>query len=157
MRIGFGYDVHRYAENRDFILGGIKIPYHLGLKGHSDADALLHAICDSILGALNLRDIGFHFPDTSAEYKNVDSKILLEKTFALMREKNYKIGNIDSTIVAEEPKMNPHIPKMQSVIAKILNCEEDQVSIKATTNEKMGFVGQKEGIACYVVCLLEKN
>lgn len=154
MRIGFGYDVHRYAENRDFMLGGVKIPYHLGLKGHSDADALLHAICDAILGALNLRDIGFHFPDTSAEYKNVDSKILLEKTFALMGEKNYKIGNIDSTIVAEEPKMNPHIPKMQSVIAQILNCEEDQISIKATTNEKMGFVGQKEGIACYVVCLL---
>lgn len=156
IRVGFGYDVHRLADNRDLWLGGVKIEHTQGLQGHSDADVLLHAICDALLGAANLRDIGFHFPDTASEYKDVDSKLLLKKTLEVITEKGYKIGNIDATICAERPKINPHIPQMQKVIAEILNISEDDISIKATTSEKMGFVGREEGFAAHAVALIEK-
>lgn len=156
IRVGFGYDVHRLADNRTLWLGGVKIEHTQGLQGHSDADVLLHAICDALLGAANLRDIGFHFPDTASEYKDVDSKLLLKKTLEVITEKGYKIGNIDATICAERPKINPHIPQMQKVIAEILNISEDDISIKATTSEKMGFVGREEGFAAYAVALIEK-
>lgn len=156
IRVGFGYDVHRLVEGRDLWLGGVKIDHSLGLLGHSDADVLLHAICDALLGAANMRDIGFHFPDTANEYENVDSKILLGKTSEFLSQKGYKIGNIDATICAERPKINPHIPAMQQVISKILNIDVDDISIKATTSEKMGFVGREEGFAAYAVALIEK-
>lgn len=156
IRVGFGYDVHRLTENRELWLGGIKIDHEKGLLGHSDADVLLHAICDALLGAANLRDIGFHFPDTSTKYENIDSKILLKKTLEVISEKGYTIGNIDATICAERPKINPHIPNMKKVIADILKISEDDISIKATTSEKMGFVGREEGYAAYVVALIEK-
>lgn len=156
IRVGFGYDMHRLADNRDLWLGGVKIEHPLGLLGHSDADVLLHAICDALLGAANLRDIGFHFPDTAAEYKDVDSKLLLKKTLEVLTEKGYRIGNIDATVCAERPKLNPHIPQMQKVIADILNISEDDISIKATTSEKMGFVGREEGFTAYAVALIEK-
>lgn len=155
-RVGFGYDVHRLASNRELWLGGVKIAHTQGLLGHSDADVLIHAICDALLGAANLRDIGFHFPDTAGEYKNIDSKILLAQTKDLLQEKGYKIGNIDATICAERPKINPHIPKMQQIMAKILDIEDDDLSIKATTSEKMGFVGREEGFSAYAVALIEK-
>lgn len=157
IRVGFGYDVHRLADNRDLWLGGIKIEYSQGLLGHSDADVLIHAICDAILGAANLRDIGFHFPDTAGEYKDIDSKILLKKTLEVITEKGYSIGNIDATICAERPKINPHIPQMQKVMAEILEISVDDISIKATTSEKMGFVGREEGFAAYAVALIEKK
>ena len=157
IRVGFGYDVHRLADNRDLWLGGIKIEHSQGLLGHSDADVLIHAICDAILGAANLRDIGFHFPDTAGEYKDIDSKILLEKTLEVITEKGYNIGNIDATICAERPKINPHIPQMQKVMAEILEISVDDISIKATTSEKMGFVGREEGFAAYAVALIEKS
>lgn len=156
IRVGFGYDVHRLAENRDLWLGGVKVEHTQGLLGHSDADVLLHAICDALLGAANLRDIGFHFPDTAGEYKDIDSKILLKRTLEVIMEKGYRIGNVDATICAERPKINPHIPQMQKVIAGILNISEDDISIKATTSEKMGFVGREEGYAAYAVALIEK-
>lgn len=155
IRVGFGYDVHRLADNRDLWLGGIKIEHTQGLLGHSDADVLIHAICDALLGAANLRDIGFHFPDTADEYENIDSKILLKKTLEVITAKGYKVGNIDATICAERPKINPHIPAMQQVIANILQISTDDVSIKATTSEKMGFVGREEGFAAYAVALIE--
>lgn len=155
IRVGFGYDVHILSEGRDLWLGGIKIEHNRGLLGHSDADVLLHAICDAILGAANLRDIGFHFPDTAGEYKDIDSKILLKRTLEVLTEKGYKIGNIDATICAEYPKLNPHIPQMQKVIANILNINIDDISIKATTSEKVGFVGREEGITAYAVALIE--
>lgn len=157
IRVGFGYDVHRLADNRDLWLGGIKIEHSQGLLGHSDADVLIHAICDAILGAANLRDIGFHFPDTAGEYKDIDSKILLKKTLEVITEKGYSIGNIDATICAERPKINPHIPQMQKVMAEILEISVDEISIKATTSEKMGFVGREEGFAAYAVALIEKK
>lgn len=157
IRVGFGYDVHRLADNRDLWLGGIKIEYSQGLLGHSDADVLIHAICDAILGAANLRDIGFHFPDTAGEYKDIDSKILLKKTLEVITEKGYSIGNIDATICAERPKINPHISQMQKVMAEILEISVDDISIKATTSEKMGFVGREEGFAAYAVALIEKK
>lgn len=157
IRVGFGYDVHRLAEGRELWIGGIKIENSLGLLGHSDADVLLHAVCDAILGAANMRDIGFHFPDTASEYKNIDSKILLKKAFEVISEKGYKVGNIDATVCAERPKMNPHIPAMQQVIASILNISLDDISIKATTSEKMGFVGREEGFTAYAVALIEKE
>lgn len=157
IRVGFGYDVHRLADNRDLWLGGIKIEHSQGLLGHSDADVLIHAICDAILGAANLRDIGFHFPDTAGEYKDIDSKILLRKTLEVITEKGYSIGNIDATICAERPKINPHIPQMQKVMAEILEISVDDISIKATTSEKMGFVGREEGFAAYAVALIEKS
>ena len=155
-RIGFGYDTHRLTENRDLILGGIKIPYEKGLLGHSDADALLHAICDALLGAVNLRDIGFHFPDTDPAYKGADSKKLLARTYELVLEKGYTLGNIDCTVIAEAPKINPHIPAMQTVIAGLLQADADQISIKATTHEKMGPFGRGEGMAAHVVALVQK-
>lgn len=157
IRVGYGYDVHRLAEGRNLWLGGIKIEHSRGLLGHSDADVLIHAICDALLGAANLRDIGFHFPDTAGEYKDIDSKILLAKTWEVLTEKGYRIGNIDATICAERPKINPHIPDMQKVIAGILKIETDDISIKATTSEKMGFVGREEGFAAYAVALIEKD
>ena len=156
VRIGFGFDVHKLVEGRDLWMGGVKIPHSLGLLGHSDADVLIHAICDAILGAANMRDIGFHFPDTAGEYKNIDSKILLKKTVALVREKGYEIGNIDATICAERPKMNPHIPEMQRVLSEVMGIDIDDISIKATTTEKLGFTGREEGISAYAVALIEK-
>lgn len=154
IRIGLGYDVHALREGHPFWIGGIKIEHHKGAFGHSDADVLLHAISDAILGALNLRDIGFHFPDTSADYAGIDSKILLERVIELMREKRYEVGNIDATVALERPKLNPHIPKIQAVIAKICGVEVDDVSIKATTSEKLGFVGREEGVSTQAVVLL---
>lgn len=153
-RIGQGYDVHRFEEGRELWLGGVKIDYPLGLKGHSDADVLLHAISDALLGALALRDIGYHFPDTDPKYKGADSKVLLKEVGALVSKKGYKIGNIDATIVAEQPKINPHVETMQSVIAGILSVEPNQISIKATTNEKMGFTGRQEGILALATALV---
>lgn len=157
IRVGFGYDVHKLSVDRDLWLGGIKIDHSKGLLGHSDADVLLHAICDALLGAANLRDIGFHFPDTAGEYENIDSKILLRKVLELISEKGYQVGNIDATICAERPKINPHIPEMQKIISEILKIEIDEVSIKATTSEKMGFVGREEGFSAYAVVLIEKK
>ncbi|MBQ1665613.1 MAG: 2-C-methyl-D-erythritol 2,4-cyclodiphosphate synthase [Bacteroidaceae bacterium] len=156
VRIGFGFDVHKLVEGRDLWMGGVKIPHSLGLLGHSDADVLIHAICDAILGAANMRDIGFHFPDTAGEYKDIDSKILLKKTVALVREKGYEVGNIDATICAERPKMNPHIPEMQRILSEVMSIDIDDISIKATTTEKLGFTGREEGISAYAVALIEK-
>ena len=157
MRIGFGFDVHRLVPNRELWLGGIKIDHSLGLLGHSDADVLIHAICDALLGAANMRDIGFHFPDTGAEFKDIDSKILLRKTVALITEKGYRVGNIDATVCAERPKLNPHIPAMQQCLAEVMGLDPDQISIKATTTERLGFTGREEGISAYAVCLIEKK
>ena len=156
IRVGFGMDVHRLVEGRDLWIGGIKIPYEWGLDGHSDADVLIHAICDALLGAANLRDIGYQFPDTSGEFKNLDSKILLRRTNELLIEKGYRIGNIDATVAAQAPKLNPHIPTMQQVMADVLQIDPDQLSIKATTTEKLGFEGRKEGITAYATVLIEK-
>lgn len=156
IRVGFGMDVHRLVEGRDLWIGGIKIPYEFGLDGHSDADVLIHAICDALLGAANLRDIGFQFPDNSNEFLNIDSKILLHRTNELLKEKGYKIGNIDATVAAQAPKLNPHIPVMQETMAKVLGLDPDMLSIKATTTERLGFEGRKEGITAYAVVLIEK-
>lgn len=157
IQVGFGYDVHRLADNRELWLGGVKLEHTQGLLGHSDADVLIHAICDALLGAANLRDIGFHFPDTASEYKDVDSKLLLAKTLEVITEKGYAIGNIDATICAERPKINPYIPQMQKIMAEILNISLEDISIKATTSEKMGFVGREEGFSAYAVALIEKK
>ena len=157
MRIGHGYDVHRLVEGRKLIVGGVEIPHRLGLLGHSDADVLLHAICDALLGAANMRDIGYHFPDTSAETDGMDSKIILRKTIDLIATKGYRVGNIDATICAERPKMNPHIPAMKACMAEVIGCDEDDISIKATTTEKLGFTGREEGISAYAVVLIEKD
>ena len=156
MRIGFGYDVHQLVEGRELWLGGIKIDHSLGLLGHSDADVLIHAICDALLGAANMRDIGYHFPDTAAETDGIDSKILLRKTIALIATKGFRVGNIDATVCAERPKLNPHIPAMQACLAEVMGVDSDVVSIKATTTEKLGFTGRQEGISAYAVCLIEK-
>lgn len=156
-RTGFGYDIHQLVEDREFWLGGIKIPHTKGALGHSDADVLIHAICDAVLGAANLRDIGFHFPDTDPKYKNVDSKILLADTMSLVREKGYELGNIDATICLERPKINTHIPEMVSTMAKVMNVDEDDISLKATTSEKMSFVGKEEGIKAYATVLIYKK
>lgn len=156
IRVGFGYDVHVFAPGRELWLGGVKIEYEKGLLGHSDADVLIHALCDALLGAANLRDIGFHFPDTDAEYKNIDSKILLRKTMGLLRERGYEFGNADCTICAEQPKINPHVEAMQACLAEVMGTDKDCISIKATTMEKMGFVGRKEGIAAYATVLIGK-
>lgn len=155
-RIGFGYDVHQLVEGRDLWLGGIKIDYAKGLLGHSDADVLIHAICDALLGAANMRDIGYHFPDTSADTEGMDSKVILRETIRLIATKGYSLGNIDATVCAEQPKLNPHIPEMQRVMAEVIGCDPDQISIKATTTERLGFVGRQEGMAAYAVALLEK-
>ncbi len=157
MRIGFGFDVHQLQEGRDFWLGGIHIPAQKGILGHSDADVLLHAICDAILGSLALGDIGKHFPDTDQSFKGVDSKVLLEKVMELIAEKGYKIGNIDTTVVCQQPKIMPYALQMQTCIANICNIEITDISIKATTNETMGFIGREEGIVAYAVVLLLKR
>lgn len=157
IRVGYGYDVHRLAENRDFWMGGVKIEHHLGLLGHSDADVLIHAICDAILGAANMRDIGFHFPDTDPKYKGADSKVLLQQTIELIATKGYRVGNVDCTICAERPKINPHVEGMRQCLAPLMQVDEDAISIKATTSEQMGFVGREEGIAAYCVALIEKD
>ena len=157
IRTGLGYDVHQLVEGRDLWLGGIKIPHTLGLLGHSDADVLIHAICDALLGAANMRDIGYHFPDTSADTLDIDSKILLKKTVDLIATKGYQIGNIDATICAERPKINPHVPSMKACLAEVMGIDEDDISIKATTTERLGFTGREEGISAYAVVLIEKN
>lgn len=157
IRIGFGFDTHRLVEGRPLVLGGITIPHALGLLGHSDADALLHAICDALLGAANLRDIGFHFPDTDPQYKGVDSRILLRDTVALLHARGYRVGNVDCTVVAEAPKLNPHVPAMQAVIAPLLGVDIDCVSIKATRNEGMDAIGHGEGMKVYAVALIQKD
>ncbi len=156
VRVGLGYDVHQLAEGRDLILGGIKIDHCKGLLGHSDADVLIHAVCDALLGAANMRDIGYHFPDTSAETLDMDSRIILRKTVDLLATKGYRVGNIDATICAERPKINPHVPAMKACLAQVIGCDEDDISIKATTTEKLGFTGREEGISAYAVCLIEK-
>ena len=156
IRVGMGYDVHQLVPNRALWMGGIKIDHELGLLGHSDADVLIHAICDAILGAANMRDIGYHFPDTSAETEGMDSKIILKKTIELIATKGYHLVNVDATICAERPKMNPHIPQMQLVMAQVIGCDTDAISIKATTTEKLGFTGRQEGISAYAVALIEK-
>ena len=156
IRVGMGYDVHKLVPNRPLWLGGIKIEHSLGLLGHSDADVLIHAICDALLGAANMRDIGYHFPDTSADFEGIDSKILLKRTVELLAEKGWNVGNIDATICAERPKINPHIPAMQACLAPLMNITEEDVSIKATTTEHLGFTGREEGISAYAVALIEK-
>ncbi|MBL0047615.1 MAG: 2-C-methyl-D-erythritol 2,4-cyclodiphosphate synthase [Bacteroidetes bacterium] len=156
-RVGFGFDVHQLRDGHDFWLGGIKIDHSKGAFGHSDADVLIHVICDALLGAANLRDIGFHFPDTSKDYKGIDSKLLLKKVVELIREKGFEIGNIDSTICLQLPKINPFIPEMKKVLAGVMQVEEDCLSIKATTTEKLGYVGREEGVSAYAVVLIEKH
>ena len=157
IRIGFGVDVHRLADTHELFIGGKKIESDLGAVGHSDADVLLHAICDALLGAANLRDIGFHFSDTDPAYKGIDSKILLADVFKLLQAKNYAVINLDCTVILEKPKLNPHIPEMQTIIAGILSIDEDCVSIKATTHEKVDSFGERKAIKAYAVCLLSKN
>ena len=156
-RIGFGIDFHQMVEERDLWIGGVKIPHHKGAKGHSDADVLLHAICDAMLGALSLGDIGVHFPDTDAAYKNIDSKILLQRTFELISAKGYRVVNLDSSLCLEAPKIKPYVNSMQETIANILKVDVSDVSVKATTTEKMGFVGREEGLVAYATVLLEKH
>ncbi len=156
IRVGFGYDVHRLVEGRELWIGGIKIAHSLGLLGHSDADVLIHAICDALLGAANMRDIGYHFPDTAAETDGIDSKVLLRKTVELIATKGYSVGNIDATICAERPRMNPHIPEMKRCMAAIIGIDENDVSIKATTTERLGFSGREEGISAYATVLIVK-
>lgn len=156
-RIGYGYDVHQLAEGEEFWLGGILLDYFKGGVGHSDADVLIHTICDAILGAANLRDIGFHFPDTDPELKGIDSKILLKGVMKILRAKGYELGNVDSTICLQKPKINPHIPEMQKVMAEVMDIDVDQLSIKATTTEKLGFVGTQQGISAHAVALIYKK
>lgn len=157
IRVGMGFDVHRLVEGRELWLGGIRLEHSLGLLGHSDADVLIHAICDALLGAANMRDIGYHFPDNSEEFHNIDSKILLAKTVELIATKGYKVGNVDATVCAERPKLKPHIPEMQQCLAQVMNVDPDDVSIKATTTEKLGFTGREEGISAYATVLIEKD
>ena len=157
IRVGFGFDVHRLVEGRELWLGGIRLEHEKGLLGHSDADVLIHAICDALLGAANMRDIGYHFPDTVGEFKNIDSKILLQKTIALIASKGYAVGNIDATVCAERPKLKARIPEMQQVLACVMGIAADDVSIKATTTEKLGFTGREEGMAAYATVLIEKG
>ena len=157
IRVGMGYDVHKLVEGRKLILGGIEIPHTKGLLGHSDADVLIHAICDALLGAANMRDIGYHFPDTSEKTLNMDSKIILKGVIDLIATKGYKVGNIDATVCAEHPKLNPHVPAMKACLAKVMGCDEDQISIKATTTEKLGFTGREEGMSAYAVALIVRS
>lgn len=157
IRIGMGYDVHKLVADRDLWLGGVLIPHTLGLLGHSDADVLIHAICDALLGAANMRDIGYHFPPVKGnEYENVDSKILLRKTIDLIATKGYHLVNLDATVCAEKPKINPHVPDMKQCLAQVIGTDEDNISIKATTTETLGFTGRQEGISAYAVVLIEK-
>lgn len=155
-RIGYGYDVHQLAEGEEFWLGGILLDYHKGAVGHSDADVLVHVICDALLGAANLRDIGYHFADTDPQFKGIDSKILLADTLKLVRDKGYEVGNIDATIGLQKPKINPRIPEMVACLAKVMNIDPDQLSIKATTTEKLGFVGREEGVDAHAVALINR-
>lgn len=157
IRVGYGYDVHRLVEGRALWLGGVRIEHTLGLLGHSDADVLIHAVCDALLGAAGMRDIGYHFPDTAGEYEGIDSKILLEKTVALIASKGWRVGNVDATVAAQRPKLSPHIPAMQQTLARVMGVEEDCVSIKATTTERLGFEGREEGISASCVCLIERD
>ena len=157
MRIGHGYDVHRLIASRKLVLGGVEIPYILGLDGHSDADVLLHAIMDALLGAAALGDIGRLFPDTDPAYKGISSVLLLETVAARIREAGYEVGNVDATVIAQKPKLAPHIPAMREIVAKTLGVDLDQINIKATTEEHLGFSGREEGIAAHAVCLLEKS
>lgn len=154
IRVGFGFDVHQLVAGRDLWLGGIRLEHEKGLLGHSDADVLVHAICDALLGAANMRDIGYHFPDTAGEYKDVDSKLLLAQTIEIIATKGYKVGNIDATICAERPKLKAHILAMQETLARVMGIDTDDVSIKATTTEKLGFTGREEGISAYVTVLI---
>ena len=156
IRVGFGFDVHQLVEGRELWLGGILLEHTKGLLGHSDADVLLHAVCDALLGAANMRDIGYHFPDTAGEYKDIDSKILLFDTMELLRDAGYTLGNIDATVAAERPKLNPHISEMKRVMADVLQVDVEDISIKATTTEKLGFTGRQEGIAAYATVLIQK-
>ena len=156
IRVGFGFDVHRLDEGEEFWLGGILVPHKEGAVGHSDADVLIHTICDAILGAADLRDIGFHFPDTDAKYKGIDSKILLTDVMAILRKEGYELGNIDATIALQKPKINPYIPEMKKVLAEVMSVSPGQVSIKATTTEKLSFVGREEGVSAYAVALIQK-
>lgn len=153
-RIGFGFDVHQLKDNHTFTLGGIVVPHHRGAFGHSDADVIIHAICDALLGAANLGDIGKHFPDTSEKYKGIDSKILLKEVCKLINKKNYTIGNIDVTLCLEKPKIKPHISEMQKALSDVMKISEEDISIKATTNEKMGFIGREEGVTAYAVAII---
>ena len=156
IRVGFGFDVHQLVEGRELWLGGVRLEHEKGLLGHSDADVLIHAVCDALLGAANMRDIGYHFPDTAGEFKDVDSKILLKRTEELIATKGYRVGNIDATICAERPKLKSHIPAMQEKMAEVMDIDPDSVSIKATTTEKLGFTGREEGISAYATVLIEK-
>lgn len=155
LRVGFGFDVHRLDEGQPFFLGGIKIPHTKGAVGHSDADVLIHTICDAILGAADLRDIGFHFPDTDGKYKGIDSKILLKDVMALVRKEGYELANVDATIALQVPKVNPYVPEMKSVLAQTMGVSPGQISIKATTTEKLSFVGREEGVSAYAVALIQ--
>lgn len=157
IRVGFGFDVHQLTEGRDLILGGVQIPHTKGALGHSDADVLIHAICDALLGAAGLKDIGYYFPDTSAEFKGIDSKILLQRVMDLLHERGYTVGNVDASLILEKPKIKPYIDQMREALAPILKIETNDISIKATTNEKMGYVGREEGVAAYAVCLIERS
>jgi len=157
IRTGLGYDVHQLKEGSDFWLGGIKIDHDKGAVGHSDADVLIHVICDALLGAANMRDIGFHFSDQDPQYKGIDSKILLKEVMKLVRKAGWELGNLDSTICLQQPKVNPHIPAMQSCLAEVMEVDEEDVSIKATTTEKLGFVGKEEGVAAFATVLIVKQ
>lgn len=157
IRVGMGYDVHQLVSGRDLWMGGIKIEHTMGLLGHSDADVLIHAICDALLGAANMRDIGYHFPDTSADTLDIDSKILLKKTIDLIATKGYRLENIDATVCAERPKINPHVEKMKECLASVMNADVEDISIKATTTEKLGFTGREEGISAYATVLIYKD
>ena len=156
IRVGFGYDVHQLKEGDDFWLGGIKIAHYKGAVGHSDADVLIHSICDALLGAANMRDIGFHFPPSDEKYKGIDSKILLKDVVGLISQKGFSVGNIDATIALQEPKIGKYIGEMKNVLSSVMNIDEDDISLKATTTEKLGFEGRQEGVSAYVVALIEK-
>lgn len=157
IRVGYGYDVHQLAAREEFWLGGILVPHTHGAVGHSDADVLIHVICDALLGAANLRDIGYHFSDQDPKFKGIDSKILLKEVMSLIREKGYEVGNIDSTICLQQPKINPHIPAMKTCLSKVMGIPEEDVSIKATTTEKLGFVGKLEGVSAHAIVLIQKG
>ncbi|HBS87662.1 MAG: 2-C-methyl-D-erythritol 2,4-cyclodiphosphate synthase [Bacteroidetes bacterium GWF2_38_335] len=154
IRIGSGFDVHQLKEGESLILGGVNIPFNKGTVAHSDGDVVIHAICDALLGAVSLRDIGFHFPDNSSEFKNIDSRILLQKSFKLIKDKGYTLGNLDVTICMEKPKLMGYIPEMQKIIAEVLDTDVENISIKATTTERLGFVGEEKGVAVFATCLL---
>ena len=157
IRVGFGFDVHQLKENHPFILGGVNLQHHSGAYGHSDADVLLHAICDALLGAANLRDIGYHFSNKDERWKGISSLVLLQHVIKLLAEKGWSVGNIDAMVCLEAPRINPHIPAMKTNIAEAINISEEDISIKATTNEQMGFIGRQEGVVAYAVCLIEKS